>query len=169
MKYNDLVLCHKRRPWLKYDRFPRFCPNWNTTLREIALCGMRGQLWRSWAMSTLLASFSLTQKMLSVLVWILAFPEDDRSAWIFIWIHFRERFQNNAVLPKKLSVLVWTEGLNTSKCMRFQRKTHWCGQGLPLAFLSSTKWSFSWACCVIFGWSLKFIVALRCSPIASFF
>ena len=26
------------------------------------------------------------------------------------------------------SVLVWTEGRNASICMRFQTKTHWCGQ-----------------------------------------
>ena len=27
-------------------------------------------------------------------------------------------------------VLVWTEGLKASKCMRFQTETHWCRQGL---------------------------------------
>ena len=31
---------------------------------------------------------------------------------------------------KTPSVLVWTQGLNASKCMRFQTKTHWCRRGL---------------------------------------
>ena len=31
---------------------------------------------------------------------------------------------------KMLSILVWTEDLNVSRCMCFQTKTHCCGQGL---------------------------------------
>ena len=32
---------------------------------------------------------------------------------------FEERFQIDAFLLKTVKVLVWTEGLNASKCMRF--------------------------------------------------
>ena len=41
----------------------------------------------------------------------------------FVLIHFQERFQIDAFSMKTLSVLVWTEGLNGSKCTRFQMKT----------------------------------------------
>ena len=37
---------------------------------------------------------------------------------------FEERFQIDAFLFKTVNELVWTEGLNASKCMRFQTKTH---------------------------------------------
>ena len=49
---------------------------------------------------------------------------------VFVLINFQERFQIDAFSIKTLSVLVWTEGLNASKCMHFQTKTHYCGQGL---------------------------------------
>ena len=43
----------------------------------------------------------------------------------FVLIHFQESFQIDAFSMKTLSVLVWTEGLSASKCMRrFQTKTH---------------------------------------------
>ena len=42
---------------------------------------------------------------------------------VFVLIHFQERFQIDAFSMKTLSVLVWTEGLNGSKCTRFQMKT----------------------------------------------
>ena len=43
----------------------------------------------------------------------------------FVLIHFQESFQIDAFSMKTLSVLVWTEGLTASKCMRrFQTKTH---------------------------------------------
>ena len=41
----------------------------------------------------------------------------------FILSHFQERFQIYEFSMKTLKV-VWTEGLNTSKCMHFQMKTH---------------------------------------------
>ena len=43
---------------------------------------------------------------------------------VFVLINFQERFQIDAFSIKILSVLVSTEGLNASKCMRFQTKTH---------------------------------------------
>ena len=43
-----------------------------------------------------------------------------RYEGVFILIHFQERFQIDAFTMKTLIVLVWTEGLNASKCMRFQ-------------------------------------------------
>ena len=42
---------------------------------------------------------------------------------IFVLIHLPERFQIDAIPIKTLSELVWTESLNTSKCMRFQTRT----------------------------------------------
>ena len=48
-----------------------------------------------------------------------------RHVCVFVSTHFQERFQiGDAFSMKTLSVLVWTEGLNASKCMRFQWKTH---------------------------------------------
>ena len=41
----------------------------------------------------------------------------------FILSHFQERFQIYEFSIKTLKV-VWTEGLNASKCMHFQMKTH---------------------------------------------
>ena len=49
-----------------------------------------------------------------------------------IRIYMRFRFQVDAFAMKTFCVLVRTEGLNTSKCMRFQTKTHWCEEGLSL-------------------------------------
>ena len=40
---------------------------------------------------------------------------------VFVLIHFQERFQIDALLMRTLSVLVWTEDLNASKCMRFNK------------------------------------------------
>ena len=70
-------------------------------------------------MHFLLASFSVTPKTLSVLVWRLPFSRR-LYVCVFIWVHFRERFHIDAVSPKMVSVLVWTEGLNSLKCTRFQ-------------------------------------------------
>ena len=43
----------------------------------------------------------------------------------FVLIHFQESFQIDAFSMKTLGVLVWTEGLSASKCMRgFQTKSH---------------------------------------------
>ena len=42
------------------------------------------------------------------------------STILFVLIHFQERFQIDAFTKKTVIVLVWTEGLNASKCMRFQ-------------------------------------------------
>ena len=53
-----------------------------------------------------------------------------RYVCVFLLTHFQERFQIDAFSVKTLSVLVWMEGLNASKCMCFQMLTHWCGQGL---------------------------------------
>ena len=41
---------------------------------------------------------------------------------------------HNKFSMKTLSVLVWTEGLNASKRMRFQTETRLCGRGLNLVF-----------------------------------
>ena len=47
-----------------------------------------------------------------------------RYVRVSICIHFQQRFQIDAFSMNTLSVLVWTEGQNASKCMRFQTKTH---------------------------------------------
>ena len=47
-----------------------------------------------------------------------------RYVCVFVLILFQKRFQIDAVSMKALSILVWTQGLNASKCMRFQTKTH---------------------------------------------
>ena len=74
-----------------------------------------------------LALFSVIPKTLSVLVWTLPFSfrfhEDDAYAFSF-GSTFESVFTFDTDLPKMPSVLVWTEGLNASKCMRFQTKTH---------------------------------------------
>ena len=46
-----------------------------------------------------------------------------RYVCVFIWIHFRERFQIDAVSSKMLSVLMWTEALNVSKYEHVITKT----------------------------------------------
>ena len=45
-----------------------------------------------------------------------------RYVCVFVLIHFQERFQIDAFSMKTLSVLVWTEGLNAYKYVRFQTK-----------------------------------------------
>ena len=45
-----------------------------------------------------------------------------RYVCVFVLIHFQERFQIDAFSMKMLSVLVWTEGLNAYKYVRFQTK-----------------------------------------------
>ena len=47
-----------------------------------------------------------------------------RYVCVSICIHFQQRFQIDAFSVNTPSVLVWTEGQNASKCMRFQTKTH---------------------------------------------
>ena len=47
-----------------------------------------------------------------------------RYVCVFVLIHFQERYQIDAFSMKTLSVLVWTEDLKASKCMRFPTKTH---------------------------------------------
>ena len=42
----------------------------------------------------------------------------DLNAWNRPGV-FQERFQIDAFLLKTVNVLLWTEGLNVSKCMRF--------------------------------------------------
>ena len=46
-----------------------------------------------------------------------------RFVCVFVLIHFQERFQIDVLSVR-------TEGLNASKCTRFQTKTHQCEQGL---------------------------------------
>ena len=46
-----------------------------------------------------------------------------RFVCVFVLIHFQERFQIDVLSVR-------TEGLNASKCTRFQTKTHHCEQGL---------------------------------------
>ena len=46
-----------------------------------------------------------------------------RFVCVFLLIHFQERFQIDVLSVR-------TEGLNASKCTRFQTKTHQCEQGL---------------------------------------
>ena len=61
-----------------------------------------------------LASFPVTPKTLSVLVWTLPFSyhfHKDLSAYVFIWIYFRARFY-----------IELTESLNASKQCGFKRK-----------------------------------------------
>jgi len=46
----------------------------------------------------------------------------------FVLIHFQERFQiDDTFSMKTLTILMWTKGLNASKCVRFQTKMYWCG------------------------------------------
>ena len=52
------------------------------------------------------------------------------SVYVFVLIHLQEHFQIDAFSMKTLSVLVWTESLNASKCMRFKTKTLYFGHGL---------------------------------------
>ena len=47
-----------------------------------------------------------------------------RYVWVFVLILFQERFQIDAFSMKTLGVLLWMKGLNSSKCMSFQTKTH---------------------------------------------
>ena len=54
----------------------------------------------------------------------------------FFFIHFQQHFQINAFSMKTLSV-VWTNGLNASKCMRFQTKTLKCSQDLVNIYRNS--------------------------------
>ena len=41
-----------------------------------------------------------------------------RYVCVFVLIHFQERLQIDEFSMQTLSVLVWTEGLNASKCQR---------------------------------------------------
>ena len=52
----------------------------------------------------------------------LTVPTNTMYVCVFVLIHFQERFLIDEFSMKTLSVLVWTEGLNASKCMRFNRK-----------------------------------------------
>ena len=45
-----------------------------------------------------------------------------RYVSVFVLIHFPERLHIDEFAMKTLSVLVWTEDLNASKCVRFNRK-----------------------------------------------
>ena len=51
------------------------------------------------------------------------------SVYVFVLTRLQEHFQIDAFSMKTLSVLVWTEGLNASKCMRFQNENalFWTG------------------------------------------
>ena len=51
------------------------------------------------------------------------------SVCVFVLIHLQEHFQIDAFSMKTLSVLVWSESLNASKCMRFQNENalFWTG------------------------------------------
>ena len=88
-------------------------------------------------MSTLmrfyLASFSVIPKTFSVFVWAQLFSyrfhKDDACVFSFGSTFESRAFHIDAVTPKALIVLVWTEGLNASKWMRFQTQTHLCEQG----------------------------------------
>ena len=80
---------------------------------------------------------------------------DTVYVYVFIWIHFRERFHIAVVSPKTLGVLVWTEGPSASECMRFQTKTHYCGQGLRQYFLSAGL--------VLSGFAMYYTKNLQCS------
>ena len=54
----------------------------------------------------------------SVVVFILMRFRLIRYVCVFVLIHFQERLQIDAFSMQTLSVLVWTEGLNASKCQR---------------------------------------------------
>ena len=58
-----------------------------------------------------------------ILIWLLHFFRFDPLS---------RAFQIDAFVMKTLSLLVWTEGLNASRLMRFQRKTLWSRSGLNL-------------------------------------
>ena len=51
------------------------------------------------------------------------------SVCVFVLIHLQEHFQIDAFSVKTLSVLVWMEDLNASKCLRFQNENllFWTG------------------------------------------
>ena len=46
-------------------------------------------------------------------------------------------FLNRYISMKSLGVLMWTEGLNASKCMRFKMLTYLCGRGVSLGLVTS--------------------------------
>ena len=98
----------------------------------------------------------LTNQGFTVLCWILPGP-NLASSCFFVLIHFQERFQIDAFVMKTLSVLVWTEGLNASRRMRFHRKTHWCWSGLNLIQFCKIIKDY----CMVAGWGR----ANLCTPI----
>lgn len=55
---------------------------------------------------------------------------------------FKRVFRSMRFFMKMLSVLVWTEGLNASRCMCFQTKTHGCGRGLKARVDGFTRYFF---------------------------
>ena len=66
-----------------------------------------------------------------------------RCVCVFVLIHFQERFLIDEFSTKTLSVLVWTEGLNASKGMRFNRK-HIRVDGTRISLFSCLGCSYRW-------------------------
>ena len=72
-----------------------------------------------------------------------------RYECVFVLIHFQERFQIDAFTTKTLILLVWTEGLNASKCMRFQTHERQTKRGVRVKWRDSPFLPLSWVCRVI--------------------
>ena len=72
-----------------------------------------------------------------------------RYECVFVLIHFQERFQIDAFTTKTLIVLVWTEGLNASKCMRFQTHERQMKRGVRVKWRDSPFLPSSRVCRVI--------------------
>ena len=72
-----------------------------------------------------------------------------RYECVLVLIHFQERFQIDAFTTKTLIVLVWTEGLNASKCMRFQTHERQTKRGVRVKWRDSPFPPSSRVCRVI--------------------
>ena len=68
------------------------------------------------------------------------------SVCVFVLIHLQEHFQIDAFSMKTLSVLVWTESLNASTCMRFQNENalFWTGSYSFLCINAVFFFSLCW-------------------------
>ena len=72
-----------------------------------------------------------------------------RYECVFVLIHFQERFQIDTFTMKTLIVLVWTEGLNASKSMRFQTHERQTKRGARVKWRDSPFLPSSRVCRVI--------------------
>ena len=137
-KFNELILIRRKTSVIIIEYFP-LVSDGNNPITYIPVC-LRPVLKRSKANIELhvvkrvkLYHMLQTQSpvIFSVIVFILmrfrpfSTVHTYTICCAFVLIHFQESFQIDAFSMKTLGVLVWTEGLSASKCMRgFQTKSH---------------------------------------------